>query len=201
MRISAFHHLLASAFLVILAGTPALADERPATTVEKPGPLAFDDKALDRLFADLRQTRDPDDARLIADQIRIRFRTSDSATLTMLMDLADKAAESSDFAAALDFIDQVVVLDPSYAEAWNRRATFHYLAGNTKKSMADIAEVLKREPRHIGALAAMAGILDETGRKPQALKVWERYLALYPADRDAQKKAIDISEAMAGQKT
>ncbi len=109
--------------------------------------------------------------------------------------------EKKEHAAALDYLDQVIVLDPAYAEGWNHRATLHYLMGNYKKSMADIAETLSREPRHLGALSGMAGILVDTGRKTQALSVWERYLALYPADRAASKAYSDLAEEVAGQKT
>jgi cytochrome c-type biogenesis protein CcmH/NrfG len=67
--------------------------------------------------------------------------------------------------------------------------------------MADIAEVLKREPRHFGALAGMAGILMEAGKTELALKAWEDYLAVYPADRDAQEAVAKLSEKIAGNRT
>ena len=102
---------------------------------------------------------------------------------------------------ALDFLDQVTVLDPAYSEGWQRRATLHYTMGDPRKSMADIAEVLRREPRHLGALAGMAGILSEAGKDELALKAWQRYLDVYPADRDAQEVVTKLTEKIAGSRT
>ncbi len=46
--------------------------------------------------------------------------------------------------------------------------------------MADIAQTLKREPNHLGALMGMAAILEARGKKEDALKVYERALAIAP---------------------
>jgi len=47
---------------------------------------------------------------------------------------------------------------PEFAEGWNRRATAYYLAGEYEKSIADCAEVLKRNPQHFGALSGLGQI-------------------------------------------
>ena len=67
--------------------------------------------------------------------------------------------------------------------------------------MSDIAHVLALEPRHLGALSALAGILEDSGHDGQALKTWETYLSYYPADRDAQKEALDLLNKLSGQRT
>jgi cytochrome c-type biogenesis protein CcmH/NrfG len=73
--------------------------------------------------------------------------------------------------------------------------------GSLKKSMSDITRVLALEPRHFGALAGMASILEETGNEEQALAVWMRLLEVYPGDRQAQKRVSELSESVAGRKT
>jgi cytochrome c-type biogenesis protein CcmH/NrfG len=47
-------------------------------------------------------------------------------------------------------------------------------------SLADIREVLKREPRHFGALMGLGMIMSEVGDDKQALEVYRRLLAVYP---------------------
>lgn len=126
---------------------------------------------------------------------------SGSATVNLLIQWATTAIKDKRNAAALDFLDEAIDLEPGYPEVWNRRATLNYVMGDRAKSMADIAEVLKLEPRHFGALAGMAGILTETGKDDLALKAWERYLDVYPADRDAQKAVSLLSEKLAGTRT
>nr|WP_245582387.1 hypothetical protein [Neorhizobium lilium] len=158
-------------------------------------------KTIDSLFDALKRERDPIKARGIASQIMADMNDSGSATVNLLMQWAATAIKEKRNVAALDFLDQVTVLDPAYPEGWNRRATLHYTMGETRKSMSDIAEVLRREPRHLGALVGMAGILTESGKDQLALKAWERYLDVYPADRDAQEAVTKLSEKLAGSRT
>lgn len=156
---------------------------------------------VDPLFSALKRERDPEKAKGIARQIMAGMTDSGSATVNLLMQWAATAIKDKRNAAALDFLDEAIDLDPAYTEAWNRRATLNYVMGDRAKSMADIAEVLKLEPRHFGALAGMAGILTEAGKDDLALKAWERYLDVYPADRDAQKAVSQLSEKLAGTRT
>ena len=180
------------------AGKTPVADQPMPPPAPAAAPAAT---TVDSLFEALRRERDPTKARGIATQILSDMNDSGSATVNLLMQWATTAIKEKRNAAALDFLDQVTVLDPAYAEGWNRRATLHYTMGETRKSMADIAEVLRREPRHIGALAGLAGILTESGKDQLALKAWERYLDVYPADRDAQQAVAKLSEKLAGSRT
>ncbi len=67
--------------------------------------------------------------------------------------------------------------------------------GNYRKSMSDINQVLALEPRHFGALAGMAAILSASGEDALALKAWERFLAVYPAERKAQEQLGEIERS------
>jgi tetratricopeptide (TPR) repeat protein len=204
MRFSTF---ALSILLSGLAAAPALPADKPATAAKPAakenelGPLAPQDQQLNQLYAKLKRERDPDKARAIADSIREALAQSGSATVDMLMASCSKALDDKRYGAALDFADQVTLLAPKFAEGWNRRATIHYLMGNTGKSMADVAHVLALEPRHLGALSGLAGILEDAGHDTDALKAWQTYLSYYPADRDAQKEALDLIDKLSGQKT
>ncbi|MDH6269493.1 tetratricopeptide (TPR) repeat protein [Rhizobium sp. SG_E_25_P2] len=196
-------------FALSLAVTsPLLAEEAkpgsppPERIVEqKIPPLTPPDHELDLLFAQLKKERNPQAARLIADRITSSLFYSGSATVDMLMGNARKATEEKRFGAALDFLDQITLLAPGYAEGWNARASLHYQMGNFPKAMADTAHVLKLEPRHLGALSGLAAVLSQSGRDQQALAALEAYLDRYPADRDAQKRAIDLMIKLDGQRT
>ncbi|MDB5524602.1 MAG: hypothetical protein JWM58_2365 [Rhizobium sp.] len=217
MRFSAYATCIVLSGLLAangFAADDAMTSDKPEQIIEKTpgqspeqakeaslGPLAPQDAQLDILFARLKTERSPELARAIADQIRDSFRVSGSATVDMLMANSTKAISEKRYGAALDFVDQVTLLAPDYAEGWNQRATIHYLMGNHGKSMADTAHTLALEPRHLGALSGLAGILEDNGRDAQALKALESYLSYYPADRDAQKEALEIINKLTGQKT
>ncbi|MBB4282548.1 tetratricopeptide (TPR) repeat protein [Agrobacterium tumefaciens] len=166
----------------------------PAVAESAPSPA----KTIDTLFASLKKERNAVKARSIANQIASEWNDSGSATINLLMQWAGEAADEKRNAAAYDFLDQVVLLDPDYVQAPYRRAMVHFADGDTRKAMADINLTLAREPRYFPALASLANILEASGRDELALKAWERYLALYPADKDARKEAADLSEKLAG---
>jgi tetratricopeptide (TPR) repeat protein len=62
---------------------------------------------------------------------------------------------SNNLRGAVATYTQLINQAPGYAEAWNKRATLYYLLGDYEASKADIAEVLKLEPYHFGALSGL----------------------------------------------
>lgn len=190
------------AFLPGLLLTATAVAQEPETAVRTPPPVVTSEPAqtdgVEKLLIDLKRQRDPDTAQGIAGRIFALWNRSDSATVNLLMQWADEAIDAKRNAAALDFLDQAITLEPDFAGAWNRRATLHFTMGAHRKSMSDINHVLSLEPRHFGALAGMATILGEAGRDEAALKAWERYLQIYPSDRQAQEFVTKLSEKLAG---
>lgn len=204
MRLFRFAGLILPSLLAL----PVLAQEQDLTT----GPSAPPSEAMApgstspqattaKLLDSLKRERDPDKARSIAGQLLSGWNDSGSATVNLLMQWAAKSVAEKKNAAALDFLDRVTLLDPDYVEGWNKRATLHYAMGDPRKSMSDIQQVLQREPNHFAAIAGMATILTESGEDELALKAWERFLAIYPAERDAQENMTKLSEKLAGNRT
>ncbi len=191
--------------LLLLAtsdGLPALAQDGASETVSLDSPAASQaPKGVDALLTELKRERDPEAANRLTEDLMETWNDSDSATVDLLMQWALTAAAEKRNAAALDFLDQAIVLKPDFVGAWNQRATLHYTMGNYKKAVSDINRVLALEPRHFGALAGLAAILSERGSEEMALKAWERYLEIYPADRQAQEIVTKLSEKLAGSRT
>lgn len=192
--------ILVIALLASVTGAPSLlaADTSQASATSE---LTTPKQRLDALFSELKRERDPEKAREISDRIRIEWQDSGSASINLLMQWATKALEADRKATALDIFDQVIYLSPQYVEGWNQRATLHYRMGNYRKSMSDINRVLAIEPRHFGALAGMAAILTAAGKDELALRAWEQFLEIYPADRQAQEQLGDLEEKLAGNRT
>lgn len=179
----------------------APAAQMPAAKPAEPKTLPTRAEKLDTLFAALKRERDAGKASGIADQIRLEWQDSGSATVNLLMQWAAKAVADSKQPSALDLYDQVIALAPDYVEGWNQRATLHYQMSNYRKSMSDINRVLALEPRHFGALAGMAAILSASGKDELALRAWEQFLAVYPAERKAQEQVGELQEKLAGNRT
>jgi tetratricopeptide (TPR) repeat protein len=185
--------LLLSTAVPSIAATPAQ-DGAPASRAPQTR-----EQRLDTLFSNLKRERNEKAAEHFAAQIFDEWNHSGSASIDLMMQWSQKAIEDKKYAVALDFLDQVVTLQPTYAEGWNRRATLHYIMKNYGKSMADIDRTLQLEPRHFGAISGLAQIMADTGRKEQALQAWQRVLDIYPMLRSAQNQVATLSEELGGE--
>lgn len=163
---------------------PAAAAE-PGTFPEPPKKLPGISRAdrlqnLDFLFGALKVAPDEASAKAIEERIWAVWVVSRSDTTNLLMTRVRTAIEAQDTDLAIKLLDSIIKIKPDYIEAWNRRATLYYMKKDFGHSLADIREVLKREPRHFGALAGLGLILQDIGDDKQALEVYRRALAVYP---------------------
>ena len=202
MRQFCFYAFLAACLATSASAEPLTtaspAADSPPTAQATTPPATLSDDAVTGLFSSLKKERDAQKARVIANEIVGEWTDSGSATINLLMKWSQEAAEEKRKAATYDFLDQAILLEPDYAEAWYRRALVHFADGDVRKAMADLNQTLEKEPRHFPALASLASILEAADRDPLALKAWEQYLALYPADKEAQKEADKLTEKLAG---
>ncbi|WP_019998228.1 tetratricopeptide repeat protein [Aureimonas ureilytica] len=192
------------AFVAALLPASALAEEPAAAPSPSPAPAAAAPLPgdhvgrLDALFARLKKEADPALALVIANQIQAEWLQSGSATTDLLMQRAAQAVANKSTAAALDLLDQAIVLQPDFPEAWNRRATVHYAEDRYGLAIADVEETLRREPRQFASLMGLAAMQEEFGRDRQALATYRRVLDIYPALKDAQDAVLKLSDALAG---
>jgi tetratricopeptide (TPR) repeat protein len=135
---------------------------------------------LDTLFDALKLAPDAESAKAIEERIWALWIVSGSDTCNLLMGRVKAAADEKDYDLAIRLLDAVVELKPNYTEAWNRRATLYFLQKDYGHALADIREVLAREPRHFGALSGLGLILQEIGDDKHALEAYRRALAIDP---------------------
>jgi tetratricopeptide (TPR) repeat protein len=175
--------LLAAAILAATAGAPARAQQ--GDWIQPPDRLPHVGHGtrtnnLDFLFGALKVAPDDTSAKAIEDRIWALWVVSRSDTTNLLMTRVRTAIEARDMDLALQLLDAIIKVKPNYVEAWNRRATLYYIKKDYGRALADIREVLKREPRHFGALSGLGLILQDLGDDKQALEVYRRALAVYP---------------------
>jgi len=82
---------------------------------------------------------------------------------------------------AINIFTEVIQKDPTWAEAWNKRATVFYMLGNYKNSQNDIDKVLNLEERHFGALAGEGLVNIKLENYEKAIKSYEKAQEIYPA--------------------
>ncbi len=182
--------LPSAATVVLTLGcmVPALAEPvtpEPLKPVEPPTTLPRVQRGdrsqnLDRLFEALKVAPDDDSAKYVENRIWAIWLGSPSDTANLLMGRVKTAVDGKDLDLAIKLLDAVIDIRPDFVEAWNRRATVYYTKKDFGRALADIHEVLAREPRHFGALSGLGIILQELGDDKRALEVFRRALAVHP---------------------
>jgi tetratricopeptide (TPR) repeat protein len=74
---------------------------------------------------------------------------------------------------SVETFSKLIEIAPDLSEAWNKRATAHWLLGNFPASLNDICETVKLEPRHFGAYSGLGMIRAEMGEYPRAVAAFE----------------------------
>jgi tetratricopeptide (TPR) repeat protein len=137
-------------------------------------------KNLDFLFGALKAAPDDVSAKHVEARIWAIWLQTPSDTAALLMARAKAAVDGQKIDIGIKLLDAVIKLRPDYIEAWNRRATLYYLQNDYGRSLADIQQVLVREPRHFGALAGLGMIMQDIGDEKRALDAYRKALAINP---------------------
>jgi len=153
---------------------------------------------LEFLFGALKAAPDDETAKAVEQRIWAVWAISKSDTTNLLMSRARAAIEKKDLDLAIKLLTAVIKIKPKYVEAWNRRATLYYMKKEYGRSMDDIAEVLRREPRHFGALSGLGLILQDVGDDKLALDAYRRALAVYPRLQRIPDIVKTLSEKVEG---
>ena len=101
--------------------------------------------------------------------------------LTTRLAEGSKLVRNQQLVNAVDIFTEVIEKDPSWAEAWNKRATVLYMLGDYQSSQNDIDKVLKLEDRHFGALAGQGLVNIKLENYEKAIKSYEKAQEIYPA--------------------
>lgn len=175
------------ALTAALAARPGFAQDAPAAREKPDASRAEPGKApaqkpssLDDLFARLSAAKDESEANGIANLIERRWARSGSDTADLLMSRATEAIHKKEYPVAVELLDRVLALEPQWAEAWNRRATAFYLLEDPASAMADVRQVIEREPRHFGAWAGLGHMYMASNDRSRALEAYRKALALHP---------------------
>ena len=106
--------------------------------------------------------------------------------LTEKLELGAELIQYGNYEYALKVFDNILATDPGWSEAWNKRATVFFLMKQYKKSLNDIAKVLKIESRHFGALSGQARIFIKLQEYEKAIISLKKTLKFYPAFRSGE---------------
>jgi len=180
LRLPVYAVTLSVVMLASLAGNTLLADQQ--------------DPALPELFQQLEETGSHAQSRELEAEIwKIWLQTDDAKSEVLLNRVVD-SMEVADLDEALIASNELIDVNPEFAEAWNKRATVHYLMGNYPASVEDIHRTLQLEPRHFGAISGLGLIFIRTGNLNAALEAFEQVLIITPQSINAQRSVEQVKQ-------
>lgn len=196
-----FAVLIASALAVpgVATGAAYAGETGPSVSPDAPAATVSRADRIDALLASLRAETDPDTADEIENDILGLWLESDSDTIDLLMQWTLKAMERKQYSRALDFLDRIILLDPTYVEGWNKRATVYFLLDDYGKSIGDIGKVLELEPRHFGALSGLGIIMRAIGDDERAKAAFRAALDIDPHLQNIRDELDDLEATTSGQ--
>tara|TARA_B100001115_G_scaffold141837_1_gene109553 strand:+ start:438 stop:986 length:549 start_codon:yes stop_codon:yes gene_type:complete len=155
------------AFLSLLSFNSLYADERSIK--------------LDELFNDLKNNDQYISNKIEQKIWKIWSTHPNNSELTTMLNAGSEFVNNNQLLEAIEIFTKVIELDPSWPEAWNKRATVFYMVGEFEKSQKDIDEVLKLENRHFGALAGQGLVNIKLENYDKAIKSYENVIEIYPS--------------------
>jgi tetratricopeptide (TPR) repeat protein len=185
------------AAIIFIAAAAILAACQPAQDTAKPP----NDPRLSALFAELKTAPDAFTAEQVEQKIWTQWGVSGSPTVDILMERALNAEAAKETDLAQTYLAEANKIQPSYAEAWNRRAIIAFAAEDYDAALKYIQETLKREPRHFGALAGLGVLYEQMGQDKAALAAYQEVLAIHPFMEQAKQGVARLSPKLDGQDT
>lgn len=128
---------------------------------------------LDTLFIKLQSATDPSAIKSLEAAIWEQWVMVPDMSQRALMMRGIAEMQQQELKASIETFTRLIDMAPDLSEAWNKRATAHWLMGNFPASLADICETVKREPRHFGAYSGLGMIRAEMGENGRAVAAFE----------------------------
>ena len=138
------------------------------------------DSQLDSLFDQLKKNDSSTNLKAEMKIWKIWSTHPSKEDLTNLLANGSNLVNEKKFNQAYDVFSKVILLDPSWPEAWNKRATILYIMGRYQESQDDITQVLKLEKRHFGALAGQGLVSIALENYEKAIKSYKEVEKIYP---------------------
>ena len=156
------------------------AAEQPDTIPKAAAPPAQTPQTrLDALYEKLHTSPSAQEAAPIIRAIESEWQQKGGAAAGLLSERAMMLASRGQLDEAIIMMDQVVLLQPHFADGWQRRARLHAQQSRSTQTMLDVREALRLEPRHYNAWAALGHLL-ETDDPYRALQAYRRALGINP---------------------
>ena len=168
--------------LLLFLPVPAWAQASASTTVEvaPKNPEIDRQQKLDSLLGKLHNPSPHVDVPRVEQEVWEIWSHNASPTAAVLLLQSSAAISAGDLDPAEQMLSQLVESYPTFAEAWNRRASLYYLLKRYDAAMIDIEKALALEPRNFGAWVGKGMVLHAQNKSDEAIAALKQALTINP---------------------
>ena len=109
---------------------------------------------------------------------------------------AMKAFQEERYQEALDILNKLTSKYPTFAEAWNQRASVYWKLGRHEESILDCERTLVLNPHHYGAWQGMGICRLHLGEISEACRCLREALKVLPHDQPTQEALEKCEELL-----
>ena len=102
-------------------------------------------------------------------------------------------ADSGNVRQAELMLNQLILAQPDFVEAWNRRAVLSYMQGDYKRSIADCQKAIALNPYHFGAVHGLGLCYAAIGNYHDAIATFRQALEIQPHSLTNQKLILECT--------
>lgn len=99
--------------------------------------------------------------------------------------------EAGNLVQAEEFLSSIILEQPDFAEAWNRRAILYYMQKRYRKAVADCQAVIQRVPYHFGALHGLGLSYLALGEYKNAIAAFHQVVEIQPYGLENQRLILE----------
>ena len=106
------------------------------------------------------------------------------------------ALQSGESNQAIEYLDAVIEAEPSFSEAWNKRADAWLRLGELDRALADYEIALQLNPYHYGVMQSCASIWMERSQARKAYDYLSQAIAINPNLDHLRPVIVDLEERL-----
>jgi len=136
--------------------------------------------SMDDLFVLLRSAESLDDASSVQDFLKEIWKASADCDLRYDLHVGISDLLNGNGERSLKTFSDIVAADPTYGEAWNKKATVHYMLGERDESLDATRKALEIDPRNFQSLSGLGLIRADMNMTEAAAEAFRRGVDLDP---------------------
>lgn len=149
--------------------------------------------SLDDLFCLLNSVGKLEDATIVQDMIKEVFKEFPDSSLRTQLDAGISELIEGKSKQALETFSDIVAMEPAYGEAWNKKATVHYMLGEREAAIDASNKALEADSRNFQALAGIGLVEMDALNDKEAITAFQQCLELNPWSMVSARLSICMS--------